>query len=213
MDKSYKLLISAVLFFIGISSPALATPYTGSDIELHGTDFSSIYGGTTYNDLTGHSYYWGTAADNAIYTKWANLWVKYSVSLTKGNWNIGLNVINYADTLGSSGWYPSFNISSTLNGPNVNNENYSLSIPASSTEVNYAYFNLEIQTAGDYTIKYSWTNDKYDESAGQDANIEIVNAFFDNTATSAPVPEPASILLLATGLAGLAGSKTRKKKA
>ncbi|MFW8602041.1 PEP-CTERM sorting domain-containing protein [Desulfobacterota bacterium M19] len=208
MKKNYKTILT-VLFFVGISSPVQATPYTGADIELHGTDFSSISGGTTC-DISQHSYCWG-AEDNTIYTNWGNLWVKYSAHLTPGNWNIGLNAVNYGDTLGPSGWYTFFNISSNLLFPSDDKTSALLHIPASATEINYAFFNLDIATAGDYTVTYSWTNDKY-KSTEQDANIKIVSAFFDNTATSTPVPEPASILLFSTGLAGLAALKRNKRK-
>ncbi len=208
MSKSYKLLISAILFSItATSSPALATPYTGADIELDGTAFSSIDGNTLYNDLAGKSYVWGKTGDN-VYTNWGNLWIEYSASLTPGNWNIGLNAINYGDTLGPSGWYQFFDISSNLNGSNISNANKLLYIPASASEVNYDYFNIDIDTAGDYTVKYYWTNDKYIDSE-QDANIEIISAFFDNTTTGSPVPEPTSMLLFGTGLIVLAVFKRK----
>ncbi len=202
------IIILAVLFFISISGPSQATPYTGADIELHGTDFSSISSGP-YDDLTDRQSGWGTAADNTIYTNWNYQWVKYSAYLTQGNWNIGLNAINYGNTLGPSDWYPSFHVSADLNDSNISNANKLLYIPASSSEVNYDYFNIDIDTAGSYTVKYSWTNDKYSPSTGQDANIKIISIFFDNTATGSPVPEPTSMLLFGTGLVGLAIFKRR----
>ncbi|HFQ79942.1 MAG TPA: PEP-CTERM sorting domain-containing protein [Desulfobacterales bacterium] len=209
MDKSYQILLPAILFFIAISGPALATPYTGADIVLAGTDYSSIYGGTIYDDLTGRHYGWGRTGNETIYTNWPG-WVEYSAPLTPGNWNIGLNAINHGDTLGSD-WYSSFEVSANLT-PNQTTATFTLSIPASSTEANHSFFNFDIETAGEYTVKYSWENDKYSGTSGLDANIEIVSAFFDNTATGSPVPEPASILLFGTGLIGLTGLKKRRNK-
>ncbi len=176
------------VFLLSLTSLVGATPYTGSDIELLGNGYTSA------------SNRWSDVGDGAIYTAWANEWVEYETYLTAGNWNIGLNVINHG-YLGS-GWYTQFRIDNTVGS--------TITIPASDTEVNNGFININLATDDDYTVRYTWINDSYDPP--RDANIQINSVFFDDTST-APVPEPSTILLMGIGLLGLVGySRKRSKK-
>lgn len=192
-----KKFIWAVVGIFGmLSGPAMnvqATPYTGADIELDGVEYSKIQ--------TGKKGWF--SSDDSIYTFWDNRWVEYSAYLTAGVWNIGLNVINHGN-LGTD-WYSDFKISLT------GSLKEDIVIPASSDEINYGYTTLNVTKDHYYKVKYKWTNDKYAPDDGLDANIQIVSGFFDNTAT-APVPEPTTMLLFGTGLAGLAAFSRRKEK-
>jgi len=183
-------LAAAVLIFSLVSS-VYAIPYTGADIELQGDSYSSI------------SSRWFNGSDGAVWTAWANQSVEYTADLAAGNWNIGLNVINHGNL--HTGWYSQFKVSNGIGE--------TLAIAASDFEVNSGFFNVTLQDAGAYTVRYTWLNDKWggaDDELHRDANIQINSVFFDNTAP-APVPEPSTILLLGAGLAGL-GFYSRKRK-
>ena len=74
--------------------------------------------------------------------------------------------------------------------------------------ISYRKAGVDIDAADDYIVRYTWLNDQYQPPL--DANIEIGAAFFDNTAT-APVPEPATLLLFGSGLIGVAGMLGRRR--
>ena len=179
------------------SHSVMAVPYSGADIMLLGDEYSSIEGlvdngaAKTWFDL-----------DGSIYTAWGNNWVEYTAYLTAGNWNIGLNAINHS-SLSLSPTYAFFRVGTNWTSTD-------LKIPASDNEVNYAFFNRNISEDGLYAIRYNWENDSYTKGK-YDANIEITSAFFDNTQT-APVPEPATLFLLGSGLLGISGLRKKKLK-
>jgi len=76
---------------------------------LNGKDYSAISGlGDT--PVSGDNK-WYVEGDS-IWTAWSGLWVDYTVNLTEGSWNIGLNVINRGDI--GTGRYAAFQISNNL---------------------------------------------------------------------------------------------------
>ncbi len=63
-------------------------------------------------------------------------------------------------------------------------------------------------TAGVHTILFS-ISDVGDDA--WDSGVFIQGSSFSDTPTTAPVPEPATMLLIGTGLAGLVGARRKKK--
>lgn len=203
MKKLLMFLLSMCLI-LGFANSTLSAPYTGADIIIDGYNYSDII---DVDQAPGPNTIRPWFVDGtAIYTNWAYNdelnqynWVEYTADLTIGNWNIGLNAINNGGNLPAS--YTAFEIEFS-DGPSLGTNFY---IPASDTEVNYGFMNIDIATAGTYTYRFAWLNDQWWDG---DANIRINSAFFDNTAT-VPVPEPATMLLLGAGLLGLAGIRRK----
>lgn len=199
--KTNTKIILLILLLLCVSYPVYAAPYTGADITLSGDEFSDTSGYDETGTPESGEKMWYSNADGALYTYWANLWVEYTVDLIAGNWNMGLNVTNHGN-IDDEGWYSYFLISNDMTGKTI-------SIQASDDETNYGLINVDLLYSGTYTITFTWLNDKYSQTDGLDANIQIDSVFFDNTDT-APVPEPATLFLLGSGLIGIA-SYTRKK--
>jgi len=187
-------LIGLLLCAVSVS----AAPYTGSDIELLGKAYSDAeaIGGTFQSG--GNEWY---VEGNSVWTAWSNIWIEYTATLYDGTWNIGINAINHGNLGSSSSWYAEFKIGTDLNGI--------FSIPASDEEENAGYFAADIEGVQDVTVRFEWLNDQYKPPL--DANIQINSVFFDNTAT-APVPEPATLILLGSGLLSLVAIGKRKLK-
>ena len=185
------------LLLVGFSLSANAAPYTGADITINGKD--------RVDDLGTSGWDWKEIG-NAIGCR-STGWVEFSADLEPGNWNIGLNAINWGGELPL--WYTDFTIEFSIGS--LPAWSRTLDVPASNTEVNNAWTNVDV-VGGPDTFRFTWLNDAYEEPPGEDprdANIQINSVFFDNTAT-ASVPEPTTMLLLGSGIIGLAGFGRKK---
>jgi len=150
--------------------------YPEAEFMLPGSGYSNISPG-----LSGQCGW--TVEGEAIATAWSrpdcqtiwniNPWVEYTAWLTAGTWKIGLNAINTGAGLGEDPtWYPEFLVGQSLTDDII-------VIPASDTEVNHGYFEYKVPSAGLYTVRFWWLNDKCDHELELDANIKITSVFFD----------------------------------
>lgn len=206
--KKMLIFILSLILLLGFANSVFSVPYTGADITIDGSSYSNIIDVDLGSGSVSEEPWF--VEGTSIYTYWGynnyfneDNWVEYTTTLSAGNWNIGLNAINL-DGFDLPDGYTSFSI-----GFPGSNPTSFFQIPASETEVNHAFFNFDIPTDATYTIRFTWANDFADDTG--DPNLQIVSAFFDNTG-SAPIPEPTTMLLLGTGLLGLAGLKRRFKK-
>ena len=173
---------------------ANALAYLGADIAISGTN---------YSDISSERRWFEIGTDIYTFWDWQGVmggefgWVEYEAYLTTGNWNVGLNAINFG-RLGSEDWYPSFMLYNSFNDDII-------TIQSSDTEVHNGFTNIDISEDGLYSFRYTWINDKWGPEnyyPPRDANIRIKSAFFDNTSTQA-VPEPTTLILMGGGFIGL----------
>ncbi|MCF8034500.1 MAG: PEP-CTERM sorting domain-containing protein [Desulfarculaceae bacterium] len=183
----------ALSLVLGLAAPVWADNYDSADLILEGSAYSAWgSSGKGWTDLAG----------GATYSPWAG-WVEYEVYLTAGEWTYGLEVINRG-YLGTN-WYSAFHVRDSITGQ-------TMSIPASDDTAYIGQQTAEIFSDGLYTIRFTWLNDAYSKSGGKvrDANLQINTVFFDKAGSSASTPEPATLLLVAGGLAGLWGWRRRR---
>lgn len=86
-------------------------------------------------------------------------------------------------------------------------------VPSSDWEANFGFVSVSVSANNTYKVKYTWLNDTY--SPPHDANILIASVFFDDTANNTspiPNPEPTTMLLVGTGIVGLAGFRKKFKR-
>lgn len=180
-------LLGYIVITLCMSFSANAIQYSGANITIAGADYTNISG--IWDGITRG---W-EIEDDKILTWWDQQWVEYEVVLTKGNWLIGLNVINHSNPgdagLGSDPtWYPQFEISNSYTHDVVK-------VPASDTEVNHGFFIFEVPLDGRYTFRFTWLNDQTwgtlpDGRPILDANIKIISVFFDQIASSSMLQNP-----------------------
>ena len=181
------------LFFLPIlllSNIAQATPITDATIIQRGNEYSAI---SHLYQKSPKTTGWIELNNDSIYSPWAQHWAEYTTYLTKGVWDIGLNVINHGN-LGNN-WYDTFKVRSRLTDTALITEEI-LEIDASKEVIHHGFSRVEIATAGDYTVRYEWLNDQWggrNDPDRRDANIQINSVFFNR------VPEPSSLALLSLG--------------
>ena len=116
----------------------------------------------------------------------------------------------------------SFKFDPALDFTPYNTESFTGIVPAVDTDgdgidedgdgMYYAAFNVDTSSLSyPYVVHFDFYNVKYDSKKG--SIVINQNAPFSHDAQSSPVPEPATMLLFGTGLAGLAGIARRRKKA
>ncbi|MBD3170723.1 MAG: PEP-CTERM sorting domain-containing protein [candidate division Zixibacteria bacterium] len=200
--KKY-LILMAIMMLSALSigaGNAEALIYHGADITMMGRQ---------YSDISSTSTWWVLGTE--IATPFSNQhgpeygWIEYETYLTAGNWNVGLNVSNWG-YIGDGSEYDGFLVANSFNGQTMR-------IEANETEINNGYFNIDIEEDGYYSFRYSWLNDYYntDGEIPVDANIRINSVFFDDTSTD-PVPEPATMLLMGTGILGMGLVRRLRRK-
>jgi len=181
-----------LLPFLLLASTANATPISNTSIDQKGNEYSNISRLYQKNPKkTG----WINLHDGSIYSPWARHWAEYTAFLTKGIWDIGLNASNHGNLEAGSGWYKAFEVHSRLTDTSLITEEI-LKIKASDTQSHHALSRVEIAADSNYTVRYTWLNDKWGGSADplrRDANIQINSVFFNR------VPEPSSLALLTPG--------------
>jgi hypothetical protein len=170
MKRSFIVLL-AILISLGLEFSVHAEEYICDGIILAGADYSDISNvwDIAQPDIDG----WEVVGD-VIVSGWADHWVEYSTELSAGNWRIGLNAINQWGPLPSG--YIHFEVLTELYDDDQEILSGTIEIPASDAEVNHSFVDIDIDSDGLYTVRYTWLNDAIGPCA--DANIQINSVFF-----------------------------------
>ena len=177
------------------SGLALAAPYVDADIIISGDQYSDVSMLATLPEGPG----W-IIAPGIAWTAWSNHgdWIEYTVELSDGNWNIGLNAINYGESglgLGvDSDWYKQFEIKIEI----IDLISGQINVPASDSEENNGVFNIDL-LAGRYTIRFTWLNDKCESALFLDANLQINSVFLDRVGDYGSAPNDEDLNGLSDG--------------
>ncbi|HAO92971.1 MAG: hypothetical protein A2X99_07060 [Deltaproteobacteria bacterium GWB2_55_19] len=167
----------------GASGTAVGSDYSGS-----GVVFTNAYYTTDYGSQNGSST-WATGEKSGLYNGVGN--VAMSGYFTGTTDYITAQII-YADYANTTSYLDVYDSSSNLLA--------STSFSNASTP-----YSLTINTAGIASFVFSWTGGGSPNGSGgyMDDVIGIDNLAF-NTVSSSSVPEPSTLLLLGSGLAGFA---------
>jgi hypothetical protein len=204
-----KIAIGTALIFIGIAANANALPYSFTDT----IDYWNI-DGTSYGEYQTSSHYWGSVriseGDNLYYTHDINDDVNFLAGDIVTSANLSLDFVNDKYDFVVTGFWdqyisdPTEHIYYAFDGGawsylgEVDNGQYDIGLDVS-------LLNIDGQLSVALAVS-NWDNGNTDAWLHK----SVLSGIADDA--PAPVPEPATMLLFGTGLAGIAGLRSRRKK-
>ncbi len=184
LSRTTRAVASTLVLTLAVALPTTpgsvdAAPYVGADLVFDGSDFSAVSALKSSPTEDG----W-TIEGSAIWTNTADQWAEYDVELTAGRWVTGIEAINEGSLGDDPFWYPFYELTVDPGGE-------PLYMPASDSELQHGFVELDVPVDGVYTVRFTWLNDLADgELPGggfeRDANIRIERVFFDTIGDLAP---------------------------